>query len=184
MSIQTDITQKDFRAFVRHVTMGTDGGRSMYRLLIGSALVMGVFLGVSLAFDSVRLNVASLMAGLFGGVFWLMIFSRLQTRKMGPVTDGYILGPRTVSLTDDCVRERSQKHESIFRWLSIQSVVSAGDYIFVMVDRNAGIIVPCRAFASDAERDQFLTEIRRRSGIVAQRTTNLVNHTKQKGDQP
>ena len=58
MSIETDITQTDFKAFVRHVTVGSDGGRSMYILLIGSAIVMGVVLGIALAFASIRLHVA------------------------------------------------------------------------------------------------------------------------------
>lgn len=33
MSIQTDITQNDFRAFARYVTAGKNGGRSTYILL-------------------------------------------------------------------------------------------------------------------------------------------------------
>jgi hypothetical protein len=139
----------------------------MYKLLIGSALVMGVILGIALAFADVRLHIASLMAGLFGGVFWLVIFSKLQTRNMGPANDGFILGPRTVSITDDGIREKSQKHESLFRWPSVRSAESVGEHVFVMLDRNAGIIVPRRAFASDAERDQFLAEIRKRSATVA-----------------
>lgn len=147
--------------------MGTDGGRSLYTFLIGSVIVMGIALGLVLACAGVRLHLASLMAGLFGGVFWLMIFSRLQARNMGPATDGYILGPRTISLTDDGIRETSQKHESVFRWPSVRSAAIVGEHIFVMVDRNAGIILPCRSFASDIERDQFLAEIRRRSPMIA-----------------
>jgi hypothetical protein len=170
MSIQTDITQKDFKAFVRHVTMGTGGAHSMYTILIGSALVMGVILGVVLVFAGVQLHMASLMVGLFGGVFWLVIFSRLLRQNMGPAPDGCILGPRTVSLAEDGIRETAQKHESLFRWLSVRSAASVGEHVFVMFDRNVGIIVPRRAFASDEERDLFLAEIHRRSAIVAHET--------------
>jgi hypothetical protein len=35
-----------------------------------------------------------------------------------------------------------------------------------MVDRIAGIIVPKRAFSSEAEREQFVREIERRSGKI------------------
>jgi len=35
--------------------------------------------------------------------------------------------------------------------------------IIVMVDRNAGIIVPRRSFASDAEREQFVSEVQGRA---------------------
>ena len=40
-------------------------------------------------------------------------------------------------------------------------------YIFVMVDRNAGIIVPRRSFATDAEREQFVSEVQGRSRGLA-----------------
>ena len=167
MSIQTDITPKDFKAFIRFSTVGFDGGHSIYKLLFGSALVMGILLGIALAFADVRLHIASLMAGLFGGVLWLVIFSKLQARNMGPAPDGLFFGPRTVSITDDGLREKAKKYDSLFNWSSVRSAESAGEYIFVMVDRNAGIIVPHRAFASDAERDQFLAEIRKRTTPVA-----------------
>jgi hypothetical protein len=160
MIIQTDITQKDFRAFVRHVAIGPDGGRSMYLALWGTVLGVGVTVGITLALTGVQLHLPSLMAGLFGGVFWLLIFSRIHARNTGPAADGCIYGPRTVSITAEGLRECSPKCESLFHWSSIRSVVSLGDHVFVMVDRNAGIIVPRRAFASDTERDQFLAEIR------------------------
>jgi hypothetical protein len=164
MTVQTDITTNDLKMFGQHVSTGADGGRLMYTLLIGSGVAVGVILGVTLAVTGVRLHVASLMAGLLGGACWLTLFSRLYMRKMAPAPDSYILGPRAVSITDDGIVEKSQRHESLFRWSSIRTVDSVSEYIFVMLERNAGIIVPCRAFPSDAEREQFLAELRRRTG--------------------
>ena len=135
----------------------------MYTLLIGAGLAVGVILGLTLAVTGVQLHVVSLMAGLFGGVFWLTLFSRLYMRKMAPAADSYVVGPRAVSITDDGIIEKSKKYESLFRWSSIRSVDSVSEHIFVMLERNAGIIVPCRAFSSDAERDQFLAEVRRQT---------------------
>jgi hypothetical protein len=140
----------------------------MYTLLIGTGVGAGVILGITLSLTGIRLDVASLLASLFGGVFWLTLFSRLYTRKMAPATDSYVFGPRTVSVADDGIGETSQRHESLFRWTSVRSIESVGEHVFIMVDRNAGIVVPHRAFASDAERDQFLAEIRKRSGMVPQ----------------
>ncbi len=163
MTVQTDITTNDLKVFGQHVSTGADGGRLMYTLLIGSGVAVGVILGVTLAVTGVRLQVASLMAGLLAGAFWLTLFSRLYMRKMGPAADSYVLGPRAVSTTDDGIIEKSQKHEALFRWSSIRSVDSTKEHIFVMLERNAGIIVPFRAFSSDAERDHFLAEIRRQT---------------------
>lgn len=167
MTVQTDITSKDLKVLGQHVATGIDGGRLMYTLLIGSGMAVGVILGVTLAVTGVQLHVASLMAGLLGGAFWLTLFSRLYMRKMAPAADSYVLGPRAVSITDDGIIEKSKKHESLFRWSSIRSVDSVGEHIFVMLERNAGIIVPCRAFSSDAERDQFLAEVRRQTSAEA-----------------
>jgi hypothetical protein len=163
MSIQTEISHQDFKAFVKYIAVSTGGG-SMYRLLFGSALGVGVILGIlGVTF---RLQPADLLVGFIGAVLWLTIFSKLHARNMGPARDSYIIGPRTVLVTDEGIREVSQKHESVFRWKAVRAAESVGEHIFIMVDRNAAIIVPHRAFPSDAERDRFMTEIQKRVGIV------------------
>lgn len=161
MTVETDITPNDFKAFGKHVATGRDRGKLMYTVLFGSGAAVGILLGLILAVTGIELQMASLMAGLFGGAFWLVLFSRLYTRKMGPAADSYALGRRTVSTTDDGVIEKSHKHEALFRWPSVRSVDLASAHIFIMIERNAAIIVPRRAFSSDAERDRFLAELRR-----------------------
>jgi hypothetical protein len=37
-------------------------------------------------------------------------------------------------------------------------------HVFIMIDRIAGIILPKRAFSSEAEREQFVSELERRAG--------------------
>ena len=126
---------------------------------------MGAVIGVTLALTGVSLNFPSLMAGLFGGVFWLLIFSKLQTRKTGPADDGCILGPHTVSVTAEGISEQSSKQMALTRWLAVRDIQTVREHVFVMIDRNCGIIIPRRAFASAAEQDLFLDEIRRYSAI-------------------
>jgi len=104
MTIQTEITTKDFKAFTQHVAMGADSGHSMKVLLVGSALGTGAFIGITLFVTGVQLDLVNLLAGLFGATIWLIIFSRLYARNLGPATDGYMLGPRTVSITEDGIR--------------------------------------------------------------------------------
>jgi len=159
MSVQTEITQKDVKAFVRYVAIGSQAGRSFYKLFVFSSAVMGGILGVAPFVTGGRLQVVSLAAGFFVGFFWLVIIGRIQSRIMRPAKESYALGPRTVSFNDAGIRETSQKHELFFRWRSVCSSEFAGEYIFVMADQKFGIIVPIRAFSSDAERDQFLADI-------------------------
>jgi hypothetical protein len=54
--------------------------------------------------------------------------------------------------------------ESFFQWSLVRGIAITDQHVFVMVDRIAGIILPKRAFSSETERDQFLSELERRSG--------------------
>lgn len=96
-----------------------------------------------------------------------MISERSRGTSLREKTAGV---PRIYFYTDEGIREQSPKHESLFHWPLIRSAESVGEHVFVMVDRNAGLIVPHRAFASAAEREQFLAEIRSRSVMMARGT--------------
>jgi hypothetical protein len=160
MTVQTDITPKDLKALGQHVASSNGGTRLIYTMIIGCSVAVGGVLGFTLAVTRIEPHFPSLTAGLFAGAFSLVLFSRLYMRKIAPAPDSYIFGPRTVSITGDGIIEKSKKHEMLFRRSAIRSVDLAREHIFVMLERNVAIIVPCRSFASEAERDQFLTEAR------------------------
>ena len=166
MTIQTDITQTDWAAFVQFVVRSSARGATgrIGRWLI--SIGIGVALGLTFTLTGISLHFPSLLAGAIGGTLWLVIVSRLRMRSMGPASDGYILGPRQVTVSDDGLRESSQRHESVFRWAAVRGAQVTDQHVFVMLDTNAALIVPRRAFPTDAEREQFVSEIQRRSGRV------------------
>ena len=84
--------------------------------------------------------------------------------RMKPAENGYILGSQETFLEDEGIRQMSSHHESVFRWSSVRNIAVTKKHIFVMVDRIAGVILPHRAFSSDAEYEQFVSEIEKRSG--------------------
>ncbi|MFO1501858.1 MAG: YcxB family protein [Verrucomicrobiota bacterium] len=163
MTIQTELTRHDWSAFVRYVTQARAREGKSRRLRWASSLGLGLIVGGGLALSGQGFDLLSFFAGVLAGVVWLMILSRLQMRMMGPSGQGYILGPRQVSLTEEGIGETSSLHQSLFRWSVVRSAAVAPQHVFVLVDRNAAIIVPRRAFASEVEREQFVEEVKRRA---------------------
>jgi hypothetical protein len=162
MTIQTDITLADWAAFVRCVSRRA----WKHSMLFYWALVlgMGVAAGVTVRMTGLELHAPSFFAGLVVGIIFLMSLSRLLARGMQPAADGYILGPKQVEVTETGLRVVSKHHEAFFDWAGVRGAEMADKHIFVMVDQNAGIIMPHSSFASDSEREQFVKEVRGRMG--------------------
>lgn len=163
MTVHTDITAGDWSAFVRFVArnVSTGSGGGLGRLLI--AVGVGTVVGVMFSMTGAELHFVSLLVGAVGSAMWLIVVARLQARRMIPAADGYILGPRQVTLSDDGVRETSQLHESLFRWNGVRGARFTDQHVFLMMDKNAAILVPRRAFATDHEREGFVAEIQQRA---------------------
>jgi hypothetical protein len=167
MTVHIDITPTDWTAFVRFVTRSiakSSGGR-LGRWFI--AVGVGAVVGVASTVTGIGLHFPSLLVGAVGGTLWLVIISRIQMRQMIPAPDGYILGPRQVTLSEDGLREVSQRHETVFHWHAVRGTQTTDQHVFIMVDNNAAIIIPRRAFLSDSEREQFVGEIQRRVSVRA-----------------
>jgi hypothetical protein len=161
MTIQTDITQKDWIAFTKCV------GRNATKNSAPYVALLPVGIGIAAALATTRLGIEhhapSFAAGVVFGVVLLISLSKAMAKQMRPAEDGYILGPQQVEVTDAGFRVMSQRHEAVFQWDGVRGMEVTAKHIFVMVDRNAGIIVPRRSFASDAEREQFVSEVQGRA---------------------
>jgi len=84
--------------------------------------------------------------------------------RIAPAEDGLILGKHSVVLDETGIRVISKRHESLYRWAAVRDVTVTNQRLFVMVDSIAGIIVPLKAFPSENDREQFVGEIRMKSG--------------------
>ncbi len=171
MSIKTDISQEDYTAFVKHIarTISTASEDKVIRIFICIAIGLGLGLALSLIhLSSHPTTFVAMLCGALAGAFFLVMIigtiSRRQMQRMRPVDDGFIVGSQEVFLEDEGIRQRSSHHQSVFQWSLIREVTVAEHHVFVMVDRIAGIILPRRAFSSDAEHEEFVSEIERRSG--------------------
>jgi len=171
MSIKTEITQDDYTAFIKHVarSVSTTSGDRIVGLFVCIAIGLGIGFVLSLShLSSHTATFPALVCGVFAGAFLLMAMvskiSLRQMRRMRPAEDGYILGSQETFLEDEGIRQKSGHHQSVFQWSLVRTITVTEQHVFVMVDRVAGIILPRRAFSSDVEREQFVSEIERRSG--------------------
>lgn len=173
MNIKTNITQDDYTAFVKHVarSVSTPSSDKVVRMIIALAFGLGAGVVMSLLNLSIHSSHwAAMLCGAFAGAFLLMVIigelTRRQMNRLKPDDDGFVIGSQNVSLEDEGIRQRSGRHQALFQWTLIRAVAITDQHVFVMVDRIAGIILPKRAFASDADREAFVSEIERRSGKV------------------
>jgi len=173
MTIKTKITQEDYRAFISYVVRSVSAPSNDRIVWVTIIAAIGLGLGLAIALLHLSLNPTALpalvAAALIGAFMVTTVFaavSRRQIRRLRPSDDGLFLGAQQVTLGDDGIHQESSHHQALYRWPLVQSVGITEQHVFVMVDRIGGIILPKRAFSTDGEREQFVSEIRSRSGKV------------------
>ena len=165
MSVDTEITVKDFRAFAAFV------GRQRYPLLrFAEPLLFGVSCGLILnllgALFHVEYHGPTMLITLFASIFTGLFCIGFRSRRMLPAEGGVVLGLKCVTIHADGLRQSSEHHDCLFRWSLVQRIGETRHHIFVMLDRNAGLIVPKSAFATPAECESFLAEVRKHSKVT------------------
>lgn len=161
-------TREDMAAFQRFVT-----GRiraSVRTPLYWLVLVLAAGLAGSLLSGMLGVRVdpwSALIVGVLVPVIWWPL-SRLYRLAASPGERGSLVGPRTISLSADGVRQLAPLHEGFTTWAGVLEVAQTGRYLFLMTDTLAGYVVPRRAFADDAAWLTFGAAARQR--VEAART--------------
>jgi hypothetical protein len=179
MTIQTDITRQDFAAFRKYVAFpGKTAGmtfterrkhyanKPFYWRLMAAVLMTGLCFGAVLL-PLPRNLLLGVAIGLVAACVIIIVVAKRQIRRLSPGEDGFILGPKQVEICDEGVRQSSRHHESIFRWSLIGGAIVTNHYVYIMLDRATAVIVPRRAFKSEAEEAQFVMEINKRAAKKA-----------------
>jgi hypothetical protein len=58
------------------------------------------------------------------------------------------------------LHEASDNHESTYRWSLVKGIAETPDHIFIMLDRNAGLIIPRASFPTPGSCGEFLAKLR------------------------
>jgi hypothetical protein len=98
-------------------------------------------------------------AALVLGLVWM---SYRDQRRRIVREEGVILGEHTLELTVAGVVSRQRHVEARYDWPVILEVTDQRGMVILWIEPGVGIAVPQHAFASDAERTQFVAEVEQR----------------------
>ena len=91
------------------------------------------------------------------------IFMARQLMKEGWYAD--YLGPRTLSLLDDGIREAAGETTQELAYASLKKIVRSQDCFFIYRSRPQGFVVPLSAFADEGQVAEFSALIKEKSGL-------------------
>lgn len=149
ISVEFTATRADMSAFQRFVTARIRA--SVRTPIYWLVLVLGAVLAGAVLSGALGVHVeaksAAVVAVLVPAIWWPL--SRLYRLAAAPGETGSLVGPRTITLSEDGVRQLTPLHRGFTAWEGVLDVVQAGGYLFLMTDTLAGYVIPRRAFATD-----------------------------------
>src|SRR5205814_6476777 len=91
-------------------------------------------------------NGETMLITLIASIVTTLLFVGFRSRRLFPVQGGLVLGKKRITLCPDGLRQSSTAHETLFRWPLVRRIAETPRHIFIMLDRNAGVIIPRSSF--------------------------------------
>ena len=85
--------------------------------------------------------------------------------------DGPFLGPTKLTIEEDGLAVDRAIMKAKYLWAAFRGVEIAKNAVILPVDNGIGIIIPAVAFASDAERYEFVAMVAKRVGELGRSTS-------------
>lgn len=175
MIISYRITPESFAAFYqftsKKVSQTRSGPQSFFtNMFLWFLLTVGfMFLLQFMSRGDSTLHWPSVATGAFPLMVFLIVYiSKLlkNQRQLMPPENGFMLGNRTLEITEQGINETGHNYQTFYYWQVIQEVTNnEGDY-YLYVDKVAAMIIPAIAFNGPSEADTFI-------GLVQQ---NIEDH--------
>lgn len=166
MRIEVDLTMEDFRAFTALIQRGgRRHGNKATRIRLalvwfGAVMLVAalhVVFGVDLQIDLFSAGVTAVFL-----IALLIVIVRPARDRAMPVEGGTVLGHHTYELSDDGIRTFSKYTESLVRWGGVRGLQETPTHLFVMIDRNAALMVPKRHIATQEDLESLKQLVRNR----------------------
>jgi len=165
MTVDTKITRRDFRAFVSFVArQGNPALRFLEPFLFGGGCA--VILNLLGALFHIEYHGQTMIITLVASIATILLFVGFRSRRLFPANGGLVLGSKRITLSADGLRQSSEHHDSFYRWSLVRRIGETPQHIFIMLDRNAGLIIPRSSFSTPQESESFLAEVKKRSATI------------------
>lgn len=170
MRISFDVVLEDIHAFNRHYATTAELPRRNQRLvrialtstLAALLFALGLAIGAPVPFW--------ILGALILLAWWATYPKRVEAISRASTARLYrdganvgMLGPHTVELGDEWLSELTPDREVKTRWRAVEKAALTNEHLFLYVSGFSAVIVPLRAFATDAERTAFLERAERRA---------------------
>jgi len=127
---------------------------------------------IYVSFDDFRLSLGAVLCGSLACLAavvtmpWTMANSlRRRTKKLLKGQNGHkLLSERHYSFTSKGLRVWSDSFDKIYPYSEIRACEIQKDHLLLPFKNGMGLQIPLRAFESDAQREDFLNELRVRRG--------------------
>jgi hypothetical protein len=156
-SVRFDFTQDDFIAFNLYHHAHSPATRSIKARMIFFILAIGA---VSLAIKLLRPQSHDVLWGfalgsVIGALIFPWSFRRSLRRNVGKMlSEGKnknLLGPREIVLSPAELRSTGSMGAATTAWPAVERIVKGDDVLYLYTTSMSAVVVPRRAFASDAE---------------------------------
>ena len=164
MQINYQLTKDDYIAFnMHHMNYSPTFKKSIFiqRYIVSIIFLLVPFI-LKDSSDIPFLYWLSVFAIVY--IAWVAFYDKYLkwnvTRKISQMIDEGkntdMLGERSLQLTECGILQTSSLSESKITWDVIEDVVETKEHIFIYINALSGYVIPIRAFANAAQKDEFL----------------------------
>jgi len=97
----------------------------------------------------------------------VIVLVRFVRSSLRPLPDGWILGEKTITLTDEGIRSQGAHVDTFIHWPAVIDILETPALLLVMIDLPSGLIIPKRCFGSEIECHEFVEALRQHSRAVS-----------------
>jgi len=154
MELEIDITRKDFLEFNK--TMVT---KKVIRIFMLFFFMVSVLLE---SFNEENILLEDYLYSIFMSYFpALILFPLIYVimnwfTKRTPKKEGAILGKKKIIIDNDGILEISLESEFFTKWNGINNIIKNKKYIYLLLDKHMGYIIPIRNFINIDQKNDFL----------------------------
>lgn len=158
MKVTYSITKEDFWNFIKFISYKTTEGkrRRMFSFII--LLFIGVlffYLTKLVDINNSLLYSSGLTIGLLIGNY-ISHYPMVKRRAFKSAkTEKGILDEQTIEIKLEGISKVTHSSNCFYKWTAISRIDMIDEYIFVVVNRSNGIVIPKRVFKSKNEAIQF-----------------------------